>query len=274
MSGLKRTGMEKFYTNPDISSKYIGIFKKVVKPKKKDIVVEPSAGNGSFSNLLRKGNYNVFSYDIEPEEDYILKQDFLVLDTTEFKEKKSPIHVIGNPPFGRQSGLAKRFIRKCCEFADTISFVLPRSFKKDSFKKVFSLSFHLVHEEDVPKNSFLLENKEYDVPCVFQIWVKKDEEREEEKKLEPTYYAFVKKEENPDFSIKRVGGNAGEIDRKVEGKAVQSHYFIKLNVEIPDFEEVYNRGVRFDHNNTVGPKSISKQELVKQLNFLYENNDF
>ena len=45
------------------------------------------------------------------------------------------IHVIGNPPFGRQSSLAIKFIKKSCSFSDTISFILPKSFKKDSMKK-------------------------------------------------------------------------------------------------------------------------------------------
>ena len=47
------------------------------------------------------------------------------------------IHIIGNPPFGRQSSLAIKFIKKSCEFCDTLSFILPKSFKKESLKKHF-----------------------------------------------------------------------------------------------------------------------------------------
>ena len=90
------------------------------------------------------------------------------------KKTFSKIHIIGNPPFGRQSSLVIKFIKKSITFCDSISFILPKSFKKDSLKKHFPLNFHLINEFDLPKKSFLIDNKEHDVPCVFQIWIKKD----------------------------------------------------------------------------------------------------
>jgi hypothetical protein len=44
------------------------------------------------------------------------------------------IHIIGNPPFGRQSSTAIKFIKKSCLFCNSLSFILPKSFKKDSLK--------------------------------------------------------------------------------------------------------------------------------------------
>ena len=32
----------------------------------------------------------------------------------------------GNPPFGRNSSLALKFIKKCCIHGDTIAFILPK----------------------------------------------------------------------------------------------------------------------------------------------------
>ena len=82
---------------------------------------------------------NVLSYDIAPEKEYIEKQDYLELDIS--KMTSTTYHVIGNPPFGRQSSLAKKFIKKTCKYASSISFILPKSFKKESFQKLSTYIF-------------------------------------------------------------------------------------------------------------------------------------
>ena len=164
--GLKRDQTDKFYTNTDISSACIQLFIDKLSPTENDVIIEPSAGNGSFSIPLKKKYDNVISYDLKPDNDEIIQQDYLKLDTDEIKKKYKIIHVIGNPPFGRQSTYAKKFIKKSSEYADTISFILPKSFKKDSFIKTFPLNFHLVHSIDLPDNSFNIDGDVYDVPGV------------------------------------------------------------------------------------------------------------
>ena len=86
------------------------------------------------------------------------------------------------------------------------------------------------------------------------------------KKLIPKSFKFVKKEEKHDISFRRVGVNAGKIDRNTENKSFQSHYFIKFDDDVS--EEIYKKieSIQFDSNNTVGPKSISKQEVIKEFN--------
>jgi hypothetical protein len=182
------------------------------------------------------------------------------------KSNYNKIHVIGNPPFGRQSSMAINFIKKSAEFCDSISFILPKSFKKESLKAHFPLSFHLIIETELPENSFLVEGKEHDVPCVFQIWQKKSEERIKKEKLKPINFKFVNKSEPHDISFRRVGVYAGKIDTETTDKSVQSHYFIKFTKKIN--KEVFNalNNITFDTNNTVGPKSISKQELMEKYN--------
>lgn len=177
------------------------------------------------------------------------------------------IHIIGNPPFGRQSSTAIKFIKKSCEFCDSISFILPKSFKKDSMKKYFELHFHCIYETDLPENSFLVDGKEHDVPCVFQIWIKDDEKREIVKPLKPIKFKFVKREENPDILFRRVGVNAGNISKEYNDKSIQSHYFIKfLNDKTINSNMALIKKIKFETDNTVGPKSISKQELIKEFN--------
>ena len=150
---------------------------------------------------------------------------------------------------------------------DSISFILPKSFKKSSMKHKIPLRFHCIHEVDLPENSFIIGKKKHDVPCIFQIWKKKEQERHIEEKLYPIHYIFVKKDENPDISFRRVGVYAGKIDRRIDDKNSQSHYFIKFDQQLTP--ELFNNlsNIIFLHSDdTVGPKSISKQELIKEYN--------
>ncbi len=262
--GLNRNTIDKYYTKPDIVSFCINIIKNKIKINKNDIIIEPSAGNGAFINEIKDLSDNYYFYDIEPENNQIIKQDFLTLNIN----NNNNIHIIGNPPFGRQSSIAIKFIKKCCSFASTISFILPKSFKKDSMKKHFLKNYHLITEVDINNNAFLVNNVEYDVPCVFQIWEYRDEERIEPEKLEPINFKFVEKEDKPDISFRRVGVNAGTISKDINTKSFQSHYFIKFNNSNIDININKLKDVKFNNNNTVGPKSISKQELIKEFNKL------
>ena len=122
---------------------------------------------------------------------------------------------------------------------------------------------------EIQKYGFIVNNKEYDVPCIFQIWVKKIDIRNIPPKQTPLNFMFVKKEEGADISVRRVGVNAGKIDKNITDKSYQSHYFIKF--EYPITDELYNKlsCINFeDKNNTVGPKSISKPELIKEFNLI------
>jgi hypothetical protein len=79
---------------------------------------------------------------------------------------------------------------------------------------------------------------------------------------------LFKKTENPDISFRRVGINAGTISLNINDKSIQSHYFIKfiLNDDIIDDIIEKLKSIKFNFNNTVGPKSISKQELIIEFN--------
>ena len=270
-TGLKRKTIDKFYTSPIIVNECMKLIKNKINIQAVDLCVEPSAGNGAFINGIKSlFNHHKF-YDLEPENHEITKQDYLEYDyETIIKEPDSKVHVIGNPPFGRQSSLAIKFIKKSCEYCDSISFILPKSFKKDSLKKHYPKNFHLICEYDLPKNAFIVDKKEYDVPCVFQIWIKKDADRVLPKKLIPNNYKFVKKTDSHDISFRRVGVNAGDIDKETEKKSIQSHYFIKFNIELTDV--LFNKLTKNQYNcknNTCGPKSISKQELIKEFNKVF-----
>lgn len=269
--GLNRNTIDKYYTKDIVVELCLNLVKKYIQINPDELIIEPSAGNGSFITGIKSITSNFKFYDLEPDNDEIIKQDYLLYDYDIIKETFSKIHIIGNPPFGRQSSLAIKFIKKSCEFCDSVSFILPKSFKKDSLKKTFPLNFHLIFEIDLPDKSFLVDGAEHNVPCIFQIWEKKTTNRVVNEKLEPVNFMFVEKTENPDISFRRVGVNAGTIDKKIDEKSIQSHYFIKFTNGKSITDNINKLStITHDFNNTVGPKSISKQELIFKFNPLLE----
>jgi len=268
IKGLNRNTIDKYYTKDNVVDSCLNNVKKYIQLSSNDLIIEPSAGNGSFIKGIKLLTNNWRFYDLEPDNDEIIKQDYLLYDYIN-DNSSSKIHVIGNPPFGRQSSLAIKFIKKSCQFCDSVSFILPKSFKKDSLKKTFPLNFHLVFEMDLPDKSFLVDGKEHDVPCIFQIWKKETTNRIVNAKLEPLHFMFVGKTDNPHISFRRVGVNAGTIDDKIDEKSIQSHYFIKFINGKSTRDNIDKLStITYSFNNTVGPRSISKQELIKEFNHM------
>lgn len=256
--------LDRFYTPDNIVQQCLALLDLT----KYDCIIEPSAGMGNFSKYLP----NVISYDIAPEADNIIQADWFEIDKTQFKDYKN-ILVCGNPPFGEQSRLAIGFFNEAAKIAQTIAFILPLSFKKDSIQNRLSLNFILKDEILLNNCIFYLKNKEeIKVPCVFQVWEYTNQLRSKVKlKITTELFSFVNKEE-ADFRIQRVGGNAGKASFDLT-KSASSNYFIKnnssmSNEEFVDFINQLNfPTIAF----TVGPKSLSKGELIatieENLNF-------
>jgi hypothetical protein len=272
--GLRRDTTDKFYTKKRVVNlcgeqiqKYVDI------NPSDDLIIEPSAGNGSFVHLIKKLSNNYVFLDIRPEDRNIIEIDYLrEFDPTGIRGFRK-IHVIGNPPFGRQASQAIKFIKKSCEFCDTVSFILPRSFKKNSMKKYFPLDFHLICEITLPKNSFRIEGKEYSVPCIFQIWERRDKNRRRNRKLSPVGFVFCKKTgkrwspSSPDIAFRRIShnvGGVGAIFTNIKGRSENSHFFIKFT----NRKSLGNNLRRIKNISFADCTSISKQELMKIYNKL------
>jgi predicted RNA methylase len=269
--GLRRNTIDKYYTAEFAVDLCLSHIQTYIQTSETDLIIEPSAGNGAFIPGIKAITNHYEFYDLEPENEEIIKQDYLCYDYVRVRNKYEKIHIIGNPPFGRQSSFAIKFIKKSCEFCNSISFILPKSFKKESLRKTFPANFHLLFETDLPDKSFLVQGIEHNVPCIFQIWEKKDYNREVTEKLVPLNFSFVSKTESPHISFRRVGVNAGNIDTNIDEKSVQSHYFIKFD-KTPTkvlYENIQNLQYS-NKDHTIGPKSISKQELIREFNTLFE----
>jgi len=264
-TGKFRTNMkDQFYTNENIAKTCINQITTLLPHTKKYVWVEPSAGNGAFLHNI-PSSYEKIGLDLEPNAKDIVKQDYLKW----LAPKDKDIIIFGNPPFGRQSSLAKSFISKSCEFAKVIAFILPKSFTKPSMFSAFNLKFHLIHSIELEKDSFVINGSKYDVPCVFQIWEKKNIDRIVEDKVEPIGFQYVNSTEKYDIVFRRVGGLAGKC-YKNDGTdySIQSHYFIKFdNKALPLVEIIIGKINKHTFpSNTLGPRSLSKSEANIVIN--------
>ena len=77
-TGLKRDTIDKFYTKQNVAQNCSNIAQQLLNIDNEfDVVIEPSAGNGVFINSLTKICSNCLFYDIQPEHELIITQDYL-----------------------------------------------------------------------------------------------------------------------------------------------------------------------------------------------------
>jgi len=262
-TGLLRTNSkEQYYTKSAVAKKCIDTILAAYPTSRSYQWIEPSAGNGAFLKIL-SCNFDKVGIDIEPKSPEIIQADFLTWSPTTNKK----LIFFGNPPFGRQGSLAKSFIKHAADHADIIAFILPRSFVKPSMNRAFPLKFHCTHSEELEKNAFEVNEKEYDVPCVFQIWEKKVNDRVLEEVVRESGFSYVKHGQPFDIAMKRVGGLAGQCNPFGEYNR-QYHYFLKLDEKyrprIQDIMDTVN--LHTFPSNTVGPRSLSKSEVNEVMN--------
>jgi len=71
---MSKVILDQFYTRDDIAKKYYEIFKTYINIDEYDIILEPSAGKGSFFKLLPNNKRE--GLDLDPKYNNIIKQDF------------------------------------------------------------------------------------------------------------------------------------------------------------------------------------------------------
>lgn len=254
-SNGRKDFLDRFYTPIPIIEKCLTL----LNLDEYDCIIEPSAGTGNFVDKLP----SCYAYDIAPERKDIIKQNWFELDKNIFNTYNN-ILVIGNPPFGEQNTLAIQFFNEAAKFCNTIAFILPLSFKKNSIQNRLNLNFHLKNEILLEDCYFYLKNQEIiEVPCVFQVWKKQDSLRKKiQLKTTSNLFTYVSPNE-ADFRVQRVGGNAGKASFDLN-RAKSSNYFIKNNSNKTneEFVEYINQLIFPSIEFTVGPKSLSKGEMI------------
>lgn len=167
-----KSPLDQFYTKPEIAEKYYKITLKYVKKytnidSKNYFFLEPSAGTGAFFNLMDKKKR--FGFDIDPKDSEIVKKDFLTTTHTDIPEL---CITIGNPPFGKRSKLAIEFFNHSAKFSNVIAMIVPLQFRKWSVQSKLEANFRLIYDTLLDENSFIFNNKPFNVNCCFQIWTK------------------------------------------------------------------------------------------------------
>ena len=147
--------LDKYYTPEELVNHCIAKTYEITGRENITEVIEPSAGNGSFSSKID----NCIAYDIEPEAEGIIKQDYLQLDM-EYKKGRL---VIGNPPYGSGLNLARSFCKKSFKIAEYVSFILPIS-QLNNTQTIYE--FDLIHSEDLGKQVYSNMN----VHCCLNIY--------------------------------------------------------------------------------------------------------
>ena len=281
VKNIRGEGLDKFYTKPTCSKKCIDKLCELYDITKWDLIVEPSAGNGSFLNQIPSNKK--IGIDILPEQSSIIKQDFFdYYPPLSAKQVNKPtILVIGNPPFGRVSSLAIKFFNHSAKWANVIAFIIPRTFRKLSVQNKLDDMFHLVYDEEIPNNPCCFSPKMM-VKCCFQIWEKKETKRQIIDL--PTTHAdweFLKLGPNDtngqptpplnaDFAMRAYGGKVGEI--KTEGLnklRPKSWHWFKLNIDKNTLIDRFNQLDYSNSLNTARQNSMGRAELVAlYLDFL------
>ena len=217
--------LDKYYTSSDLAKYCIDKTFKIIGYENITEIIEPSAGNGSFSRQIE----NCIAYDIEPEHENIKNQDFLKL---ELGYKKGRLF-IGNPPFGDRMNLASKFIKKCYYQGDYIAFILPISQKGNNYK---FYEFDLIHSEDLGKQKYT----DREIHCCFNIYKRPSNGELNKRKLynfnDLTLYEQIKskdkkrnkpyKDVNYDFRICTWGASAGRILNEDESYAKEVAFYI------------------------------------------------
>jgi len=153
---------DKYYT-PSYLAKYcIDKTYEIIGEENISEVIEPSAGNGSFSNQIPT---LCWAYDIEPEHPSIKKQDYLTLNIKYLWGRL----IIGNPPYGNCMNMAQKFYKKAINEGDYIAFILPIS---QLWNTNSLYEFNLIYSEDLGKQQF----SDRKLHCCFNIYKRPDGE--------------------------------------------------------------------------------------------------
>ena len=147
---------DKYYTSSDLAEYIVNKTKEIIGEENITEYIEPSAGSGVFLDYLNKP---YLAYDIEPEDDRVVKQDWISVD---LKYKKGRC-VIGNPPFGIKNTLSVQFYNKSVDLSDYIAFILPISQYKNNQQMY---KFDLIYSEDLGEKEY----SDRTVHCCFNIY--------------------------------------------------------------------------------------------------------
>jgi len=247
----KNIELDKFYTPKQVAKDCIDTFWRTCFDVTE--IIEPSAGNGAFSLQIP----NCIAYDLEPEHESIIRQDFLKL----YLPYKKGRLIIGNPPFGDRNNLARSFYKKATELGDAIAFILPISQLNNSDSLY---EFDLIKSVDLG----VLEYSGMKIHCCFNIYTRPKNGLNKKPNFKIDWIKIYRDDQdgyeniNADLCIFRRGASAGK--EKFTDTHTQTYKIVvddKSKVEY-----VKDRILNFDWNSFKkhqSAPSLSKNDIYR-----------
>jgi hypothetical protein len=275
----KEKTLEQFYTNPEVASNICLANVRNILCSFVDLnevlFIEPSAGDGSFYNLLPE---NKLGFDIDPKIEDIIQADFLEVSASQLGQDEKMV-IVGNPPFGKKGILALQFLNEGLRMSPFVCFILPVIFKKWSVQSKVNPMAKLLFKTDLPKNSFIFKKKPCNIHCCFQIWTTKAIEQDLRLKEKPpishpdfeiwqynnTKQALSVFKNKFDFAVPRQGYQdytRRETNRRKCEKTTQWILFRAKNEEVRDRLMSIDY-VELSNNNTTTP-GFGKADIVRR----------
>lgn len=213
---------DKYYTSPELAKYCVDKVIEIIGSENITEYLEPSAGGGVFLNYLDRP---FLAYDTEPNDDRVVKQDYLMLELGYLKGRC----VIGNPPFGRVNWMSVHFYKKSLLLGDYIGFILPISQLNNNMKMY---EFNMVHSEDLGVREY----SDRKVHCCFNIYKRPIGELNKPPKYELKDVKVIGlsrggKYDAPkqyDFGMCTWGSSCGK-PVKYQGQYAQEHYIVVKN---------------------------------------------
>ena len=164
---------DQYFTHPQISKMCWSAVESLFDLDSYDTILEPSAGDGSFLNLMPEDKR--VGVDLVKQHPEVVESDFFKWYPDSYQplllETNKKIITVGNPPFGRNSNLAIQFFNHAALFSDVICFIIPRTWRKWSVQSKLNSDFGLYFDATLPYQSFYVAGKPWTrIRCCFQIW--------------------------------------------------------------------------------------------------------
>ena len=254
---MAKIELDKYYTPVNLAKYCIDKTFEIIGKENITDIIEPSAGNGSFSNQLE-----CVAYDIEPEHKSIIKQNYLKL---ELEYKKCRL-IIGNPPYGRCMNLAQKFYKKSIQIGDYIAFILPISCLNNT-QSLFE--FDLIYSEDLGEHNY----SNHQLHCCFNIYKRPINGLNKQKRIKLKDVKIIRQDSKQyneiiDYDIRMChwgNGSAGKILKDNEHYAAE-YKIIILNDDIrEDVIRVLNEVNWFDELNKIAMLKIQQFHIYNLL---------